>query len=231
MFWKKKSPPQEPMPKVARPLPLRDITRKEAAERLAASLREYSDILAKEMRPRPDQEVLDAQAKIDAAEKIVSEGRLAYALGRAIPEEIKSWPWWIKRDDFATWVSFDACDIQAVHYNEKSRHGRDTKIVDVSIMFNGNPYRFILRQGSFTDYPPADIELWDHDVLVAHFYLRNTDGEFSHLEFSTINAFRVGPWMQDILTIAAQIEAFHEHRRQRDHDDYVRATGRNIELG
>lgn len=231
MFWKKKPPRQEPKIAAAPAPQPKFLDQKEAAERLADSLREYSDVLAREMRTRPDQEVLDARAKIDAATKIVTEGRLAYALGRAVPEEIKSWPWWINQDDFHTWVSFDARDIQASHYKEKDQIDRDIKVVDVSFTFSGNPYRIILRDRFFPCYPHADIELWDQDTLVAHFYLGHTDGEFPRFKFEEINAFRVGPWMQDILTMAAQIEAFHEHRRQRDHDDHVRQTGRNIELG
>jgi hypothetical protein len=231
MFWKKKSPPQEQRIDELRLQRPKAVSRKEAAERLAASLREYSDVLAREMRTQRDQEVLDSQAKIDAAMKIVSEGRLAYALGRAIPEAIKSWPRWIERDDFDTYVSFDAQDIQAVAYTEKDQISRDIEVVDVAITFNGNPYRFVLRDRFFPGYPHADIELWDQDTLVAHFYLGHSDDEFPHFKFETINAFRVGPWMKDVLTMAAQIEAFNEQRRQTFHDDQVRQIGRNIELG
>jgi hypothetical protein len=231
MFWKKKPPREEPKIDKAPRQQRNALGPEEAAARLAASLLDYSDALSRELRTLPDKEVLEAKVKIDAATTIVLDGRLAYALGRAIPETIKSWPWWIKRDDFETLVTFDAKEIQALNYTEKDQIERDIKVVDVTFTFAGNSYRIILRERFSPTHPQADIELWDHDILVAHFYLRKTGDEFPHLEFDEISTFRVGPWMKDALAMAAQIDAFADRRRQKSHDDLIRKTAQNIELG
>lgn len=67
----------------------------------------------------------------------MTEGRLAFALGRCLPEHIKYWHAWSQRDDFRKWVGFDAQKIKA-HQHEEQDGSRKVKVVTVDLRFNDN---------------------------------------------------------------------------------------------
>jgi hypothetical protein len=93
MFWRKK--PQ------AEPFRL-EITRdeqiakssvdqlNESTDKLASSLHAYSEAAYRAAQEVPDERLVEAGAKVKAARKLVIEGRIAYALGRCIPEHVKT---------------------------------------------------------------------------------------------------------------------------------------------
>jgi hypothetical protein len=111
MFWKKKqdqvvveavpaAEPIQPAPKSKQEV-LGD-----AAKKLAASLRSYADASYAAQKPAPDEELMAAHRKVEIVRKIATEGRIAYALGRCLPEHMAHWHTWSKRDDFMKWVGF-----------------------------------------------------------------------------------------------------------------------------
>jgi hypothetical protein len=84
-------PPPQRNPEPVLPEPQTEAERlNESAEKLASSLRAYEAAVLEKLKKRLD-ELIDAQAKVEAAQKLVRESRLAHALGHEIPEHIQYW--------------------------------------------------------------------------------------------------------------------------------------------
>ncbi|NTF66252.1 hypothetical protein, partial [Rhizobium rhizogenes] len=115
MFWKKKQDRAPEPVRVAEPIrPAPKSKQQEleaAAKELASSLRSYADASYAAQQPAPDEERKAAHRKVEIARKIVTEGRIAYALGRCLPEHMAHWHAWSQRNDFMKWVGFDASNI------------------------------------------------------------------------------------------------------------------------
>lgn len=241
MFWGKKkaskSGTQNPGPTAAEPPPQRPRRDPldEAAESLAQSLSEYERAAWEASKDKPDTELEEGRRKLQAARKVVEDGRLGFALGRCIPEHIKYWASWSKREDFQKWVGFDATEIDAREVAEKGR-SRDIKTLTVDFVFQERPYRIVLRDLGMSSAPGdycnfGDIELWVNGERTAHFDLIDDNGEYPHWRFLEVRGLRVGPWIRDVLDISTQIEANDRRRRDEYSDNRAREAGKNIDLG
>lgn len=242
MFWKKKKsePTRTPEARAVAyepPSPAGSSQQLEnATHKLAASLSDYSEAAYEAAAIPPDQEITSAHSKVAAARELIRSSRLGYALGRCIPEHIKYWGSWINREDFQQWVKFDCANIRADDAEEDGGY-RTVKVLTVQFEFNGSQYAIVLRNEGMSPVPDwsaytGTIDLWHIGNHVARFSLYDDiSKDFSHWEFSDVEALRVGPWMKDILDIAAQIEARSEHTRQSALDEIVLKAARNIDLG
>jgi hypothetical protein len=235
MFWRKKPPStRQPTQRPAKAGKSLD----EVAADLADSLSAYSNAAWRASQQAPDRELTDAKAKIDAARKIVTEGRLGYALGRCIPEHVQHWPSWITQQGFGQWVDFDAEDIAASEHAEKDASGsRDVTVVTIDFTFNAQRYRFIMRNRGMSYAPDStnylgEVELWVSDRPVAKFdIVKDSSREYPNWEFRDVRGLRVGPWMQDVLDITAQIDSRRSRRWQKVLDDGQKEDAKNIDLG
>lgn len=212
----------------------KDITL--AAKKLAESLNAYSTAAYDASIESPNTKVTEARIKIEAARTIFREGRLGYALGRCIPEHIKHWHAWIKREDFLSWVGFNATEIVANMNKEKSG-SRTTEVSNISFNFNGSDYELVLRElgrsyvpDSTTDYGEIEL-LYEGSVVTKIDIVCEFSGEFSTWKYRDVKALKVGPWMKDILEIATQIETSEQNRRSNFMDELTIETARNIDLG
>ena len=238
MFWKKKpQAPQKPMQQVAQPAPKTESEKlEEAANSLGDALRNYSNAAYKAAQPKEDPELKKAYETVAAAEKLVKDGRLAYALGRCLPEHVKYWPSWIKREDFEKHVGFDAQEIEASSGEEQGTY-RTTKVVAIDFTFKETRYQLILRDEGMSAAPGdpyrfGEIELKAGGERVAKFGLiEDISKEYSNWEFSDVRALTVGPWMQEVLDMAAQIDAAWQKQKNEFHDERARAAAREIDLG
>ncbi|MBJ3764598.1 hypothetical protein ILP92_17825 [Maribius pontilimi] len=241
MFWKKKPPPETHEPvrsePPAAPQPKTPTEKlNEAASTLAASLIAYSEAAYRASQPGPDAELQAAYDKVEAAHKLVTEGRIAYALGRCLPEHVKYWPSWIKQDDFENYVGFAATEIAATE--EKEEDGsRNIKVKTIDFTFNDGHYRLILRDRGMS-YAPDDpyrlgeVELFTEIERVAKLEIvEDISKEYSQWEFSEVRALKVGPWMQDLLDMATQIEVSRRRRMDEFQDERAREAARDIDLG
>jgi hypothetical protein len=245
MFWKKKAPPSSLRPEAPEPEgedEQQPVSKSEgerldeAAATLGAALNAYSDAAYRALKSEPDPELVTARGKVAAANKLVREGRIAYALGRCIPDHVKYWPSWSKRDDFQNWVGFEATEITATEREERDEY-RTSKAAIVEFTFRDTRYKLILRDLGMSMAPGAmdrhgEVELFSGEQRVAKFDLiEDISKEYSCWEFSDVRALKVGPWMKDILDIASQID----HSRQERMDDVLNErtleAGREIDLG
>lgn len=239
MFWSKKKSekPREPLTPVTPAVQKTEAeVLQEVTTSLATALRHYSDAAQKAAQQKPDPELKNAYEIVAAAEKLVNESRLAYALGRCLPEHIKYWPSWCKRDDFEQYVGFAAKNIVANSQEEQGTY-RGVKVATIDLTFNGTRYQLCLRDEGMSSAPGDPYRFGEIGVVaegktVARFGLiQDLSNEYSTWTFSDVRALSVGPWMQDVLDMAAQIDAWDQKRRNAFFDDRTRAAARNIHLG
>lgn len=243
MFWKKKQEqdltaaepvvaagPTEPAPKSTQ------AELEEAAERLAASLRAYAEASYAAKKAVPDEELTAAHYKVQIARKIATEGRIAYALGRCLPEHMAHWHAWSQRDDFMDWVGFDATNIKASRTTEED--GVRRVVVSTNdFTFRDRQYRLVFRDSGLSSAPDdhvyiGEVHFYAGDNRVAKFDVtKDLMKEYSEWQFADLTGFRVGTWMQEVLDMAAQIEASREQKMNRFSDDRARQAADEIDLG
>ncbi len=244
MFWKRKKSEQPNRPEeLITTILEKDKTDaeklEEAAGELASSLFVYSDAAYRALQSEPNAELVSAYEKMAAATKIVTEGRLAYALGRCLPDHVKHWGAWSQRDDFENWVGFNASEIVA-EAKEEEDGSRTIKTLTVDFIFNSVTYRLILRDFGMS-YAPGEhmrfgeIELVADSDCVAKFGLvedcSDHSKDYSEWEFSEVRTLKVGEWMKDVLDIAAQIQNRDRERRDSFSDQMVLEAADEIDLG
>lgn len=241
MFWKKKQNQVAAEPVLATE-PTRPASKSKqeeleaAAKELAASLRSYADASYAAQQPAPDEELKAAHRKVQIARKIVTEGRIAYALGRCLPEHMAHWHAWSQRDDFRNWVKFDAADITSYRTTEEIGVRR-IEVTTNDFTFHGRPYRLVFRDGGLSSAPGdntyrGEVHFFSGDICVAKFSVsKDLMDEYAQWEFVEVNGFRVGAWMQDVLDMAAQIEGSQERSMNKFIDDRARAAASDIDLG
>ena len=238
MFWKNKTEPTlEPAPQLTQEVQKTDAeVLRDAASSLADTLRAYSEAAYKAAKPKPDHELQAAYDTVAAAEKLVKEGRLAYALGRCLPEHVKYWPSWIERDDFKKHVGFNAESIAATKREDEGAH-RNVAVAIVDFVFNDTQYRLTLRDEGMSSAPGdpyrfGEVELLADGKRVAKFGLiEDISNQYSTWEFSDVRALSVGTWMQDVLDMAAQVEASSRKWIDDFNDERAKAAAREIDLG
>lgn len=238
MFWKKSSRvPAAPIPPIRPAVPKTEPeVLREAESSLADALRAYSEAAHKAAQPKADTVLKEAYNTVAAAEKLVKEGGLGHALGRCLPEHVKYWPSWSKRDDFRKYVGFDAEKVTASSYEEQGTY-RTVKVSTIAFTFKETRYQLNIRDEGMSAAPGdpyrfGEIELIADEKVVAKFGLvEDVSNEYSTWTFSDVRALSVGPWMQDVLDIAAQVEATNQKKRNDFHDNRARLAASKIDLG
>ncbi|NTE86100.1 hypothetical protein [Agrobacterium rubi] len=242
VFWKKKQQEQ----KAAEPVMATEViiqTQKPqqseldaAAKELANSLRTYAEASYMSQQAPPDDDLKAAHNKVHRARKIVTEGRIAYALGRCLPEHMAHWHAWSQRDDFRTWVKFDATNITSSRTTEEIGSSR-TEVTTNDFTFRDRPYRLVFRDRGLSSAPGDDtyrgeVNFFSGEICVAKFSVsKDLMDEYAQWEFVDLSGFRVGTWMQDVLDMAAQIEGSQERSMNQFVDDHTRRAADEIDLG
>ncbi len=242
MFWKKKQQDQRAAEPAMAAEPIRPASKskqeelEEAAKKLAASLRAYADASYVAQQPAPDEELKAAHHKVQIARKIVTEGRIAYALGRCLPEHMAHWHAWSQRDDFMKLVDFEASNISSSRVREEVGVRR-IEVTTNDFTFNGRPYRLVFRDGGLSSAPGdntyrGEVHFFSGDICVAKFDVsKDLMDEYAQWEFVDVTGFRVGAWMQDVLDMSAQIEASRERTISDFIDERARKAADEIDLG
>ncbi len=240
MFWKKKQDQRAAEP-VMTAEPIKSAKSKQeeldaAAKELANSLRSYADASYAAQQAAPDEEIKAAHQKVHRARKIVTEGRLAYALGRCLPEHMAHWHAWSERDDFRTWVKFEATNITSSRATEEIGSSR-TEVTTNDFTFRDRPYRLVFRDRGLSSAPGdntyrGEVHFYSGEICVAKFSVsKDLMDEYAQWEFVDVTGFRVGAWMQDVLDMSAQIEASSERMITDFIDERARKAADEIDLG
>lgn len=203
-----------------------------AACNLAKALAEYERYALRLETPDRDPELDEARRKMRMAQRIVDEGRISYALCRQLLEHIRYWPAWIEREDFEKHVAFDARQVTA---REESAEGKGARKIVVEFSFGNRRYRIAFTDKGFSHVPDdtlqyGEITLDVDDVSVLSMDITQGIDEFAYWKSSSVKSFRAGDWMQELLTISAQIEMRDQTARYAATDQKIRKAGANIHL-
>ncbi|TAX63347.1 hypothetical protein ELI00_37535 [Rhizobium ruizarguesonis] len=241
MFWKKKkaklAKQRQEVPVPAKVAPkTKQEELEDAAKKLGASLRSYADASYAAHQPPPDDELRAAHRKVEIARKVVSEGRIAYALGRCLPEHMAHWHAWSQRDDFMKWVGFDASNITSSRTQEEIGVRR-IEVTTNHFTFKDHPYCLVFRDGGLSSAPgdpyyTGEVHFFAGELCVAKFDVtKDLMKDYSEWQFSDVKGFKVGDWMQDVLDMAAQIETHRQRSVNQFVDDRARKAADEIDLG
>jgi hypothetical protein len=241
MFWKKKqSEASEKVSAIAAAPPTQPKTKQndleDAAGRLAASLHSYSEAAYVANMSAPDQELKAAHRKVEMARKIVRDSRIGYALGRCLPDHMEHWHAWSQRPDFMKWVNFEASNITSTRSQEEDG-ARRIDVTTNHFNFKGRPYCLVFRNSGLSSAPGDDhyrgeVHFFAGDGCVAKFTVsKDLMKEFAQWQFTDVKALKVGTWMQDVLDMAAQIDANRQRRMDQFVDDHARKAADEIDLG
>jgi hypothetical protein len=241
MFWKKKQDQRSGEPVMAadpvKPSPKSKQEELEAAAKeLANSLRSYADASYAAQQTVPDEELKAAHHKVQIARKIVTEDRIAYALGRCLPEHLAHWHGWSQREDFMKWVQFDARNITSFRTTEEIGVRR-IEVTRNDFTFRNRPYRLVFRDRGLSSTPGentyrGEVHFFSGETCVAKLSVsKDLMNEYAQWEFVEVRGFRVGTWMQEVLDMAAQIEGSQERLMNKFIDDRAREAADEIDLG
>lgn len=239
MFWKSKNKSEQVeslQTQLSAPLEKSASEKMQAsAEVIAAELRNYEKASLDQERSEPDIELLEAQRKLDAARKIVRDGRLSYALIRQLLHHVAYWSSWISRTDFQKHVSFDAKEISATREELEGKFSSTTKDT-VSFVFEDAKYTCVIHDKGYSNAPGdtykfGEVEFWVAEKIVLKLSIvEDYSKEYSQWEFGDVMAFHSGEWMTALIKMASQIEQRERQKRDAFHVDQVIVAGENITL-
>jgi hypothetical protein len=150
---------------------------------------------------KPDPELVQARSKLEAARKIVMDGRLGYALVRQLVEHTKYCPSWIKRQEFSSYIDFDATDITG-EQKDTQDNGRRVETKTIRFQFEGKDYGCVFRDDGCSSAPDSqfkfgEAEFWSDGKMVLKVSVsQDLEHEYSYWEARDVRAFKPGPWMQ-----------------------------------
>jgi hypothetical protein len=101
------------------------------ADKLAAALAEYQRDFETRLEAKPNQDALEAQERINRANKLVKQSGLGDAL-LTVMEHTKDWPSWSQSADFKKWVGFPVEQVLAKEERKEGKH-KSTNIVAVRV--------------------------------------------------------------------------------------------------
>lgn len=240
MFWRKKQDrvAAEPVPEAK---PTKSATSsleelEDAATKLAASLKHYSDASYAAQQPAPDQALAVAHRKVEIARRLVRESQIAYALGGCLPNHMAHWHAWSQRGDFMKWVGFEASKISSSLVREEIG-ARRIEVTTNDFTFNDRPYRLVFRDSGLSSAPGdnnyhGEVHFFSGEICVAKFDVsKDLMDEYAQWQFVDVTGFRVGTWMQDVLDMTSQIDASRERTIRDFVDERARKAADEIDLG
>jgi hypothetical protein len=205
------------------------------AEAVSRALRSFEKQAYEEGFSDPDQELVDAREMVDAAQKIIRDGRLSYALLRQLLHEVTYWPSWSKRDDFERIKNFICVLTLADREEVQLKHRKDV-ITTVAFTFSDRDYKIIHLDKGWSPAPDSphkwgDVSLYAGNTLVMEVSATSEATE-DHWKFESVKALRIGDgqWMTDLLQMASDIERNKQARMGKYSEDAAREAAKNIEL-
>ena len=184
--------------------------------RLAEALREYESAYYAKVSNGLDQNAEQAKQIVTQARTFINESRLAYAICRPILNHVMHWPSWSKRPDFHQYANGPFRYLDGEHNT-----GEDTQTTVVKFSYFSNTYTLRLSDmgistaGSMSDmHRYGKLELIVDDVVLGLDISRDMANEFSNWSMSDVCAFFPGPWIKDVVEMAAYIDGSKAKERE-----------------
>ena len=165
------------------------------------------------------------------ARKFVSESRLGYALARPLLNHVKYWPAWSKQDGFGNFAN------GPFQYIDGSRTGQNPETTVVSFTYNSTAYtlRFIdegMSEWTASSNAHGKVELIkDEQVMLGINVCQDlSKGDAENWGMTGVYALNPGPWMKDLIEMAAYIDGMFERRLDQWKNDDAIARAKRIKL-
>ena len=165
------------------------------------------------------------------ARKFVSESRLGYALARPLLSHVEYWPAWSRRDDFGNFAN------GPFQYIDGSRSDQKPKTTVVSFTYNSMAYTLRLIDNGMSEWGESSdtygkVELIkDEQVMLGIDISKDlSEGDAAYWKMSGVYALSPGPWMRDLIEMAAYIDGMFERRIDQWKNDDAIARAKRIKL-
>ena len=152
------------------------------------------------------------------------------ALAPTLLEHIKHWPSWSKREDFDKWVGFPCKFVDGTT-------GEISETFVVTFEYNSTIYTVRFSEDQRRSWATAEVDMNlygkaklitdDQVVLGLNVYYNMEKGDAARWKWMNVFGFIPGPWMKDLIEIAAHIEQSDRARSQQfgNEDVLARADG------
>jgi hypothetical protein len=234
MFWNRRQKPAEPKPSLIAFLDEKTTTPPDAEKELAEALSRYETEFYKKISSASDEKADRAKKVVEQARTFIRDSRLAYAICRPLLEHVQYWPSWSKHKNFQKYVQGPLRYIDG--YNETRTESKPSTTV-VTFSYNSTVYTIRFVDNGMFSWAPEDtntygkLELITGDKTVLGLDVsKDLSKEFDHWRMVDVYAFLPGPWMKEIIEIAAYIDGTNTREREmrRNNDAIERAKGINF---
>jgi hypothetical protein len=234
MFWRSKPKPTQTRAAI---IDVADQHKKAEAKLdpeiiLSEALSQYQTQYYEKVSAALDKDAEEAKRIVQEARRFIEEGRLAYSICRPVLEHVKFWPSWSKREGFEEY-----CNGPFRYISGSNSSGEKPSITVVKFSYNSRLYTLrLVDEGMHSWASDANcygkLEFRSAESLVLGLDVSQdlAKGDLAHWWLTNVYAFVPGPWMKDLIEMAAHIDGIRtrEYAILSNRDALERA--RNIKL-
>jgi hypothetical protein len=199
---------------------------------LSEALSRYQTEYYEKVSTALDKDAEEAKRIVREARRFIEESRLAYSICRPVLEHVKYWPSWSTREGFDEY-----CNGPFRYFSGSNNSGEKPSITVVTFSYNSRLYTLrLVDEGMHSWASDANcygkLEFRSAKGLVLGLDVSQdlAKGDLAHWWLTDVYAFVPGPWMKDLIEMAAHIDGIRtrEYNISSNRDALERA--RNIIL-
>jgi hypothetical protein len=226
-FWKRKKEVVADI-SVEPAVEVNEAAQPDPEKALAEALSRYERYQYERVTGAADQSATEARDIVRKANEFVSESRISYALCRAVYDHVQHWPPWSRHDDFSKY-----CVSPFEYIDEASDSGKKPSTTTVTFSYLGQRYTIRLIDEDMFSWADDSNCYGKMELLVADEVVLGLDvakdisRDYSYWGATNVFALVPGPWMKELVEMAAHIDGTRARERQSDNDrDALRRASR-----
>jgi hypothetical protein len=232
MFWRSKSKPKQEQESLISFLDkYKDEAPKPSPEKnLSEALNEYQTQYYEKVSRALDKDAEEAKRIVREAKEFITNSRIAYSICRPVFEHVQYWPSWSTHDDFTKYCAPPFRYISGSNSNEP-------KTTVVTFSYDSKPFTLTFVDEGMATWATDDmntygkLEFRSGDSLVLGIEVKkDLSKEFGHWWLTDVFAFVPGPWMKDLVEMAAYIDGKSTREREEFHNNLALERAKNIKL-
>jgi hypothetical protein len=232
MFWRSTSKPkQEQEARVSLDKYESEGPNPDPEKNLSEALSQYQAQYYEKISNALDKDAEEAKRVVQEAREFITNSRLAYSICRPVFEHVQHWPSWSTHANFAEYCT------PPFRYISGSYSSQNPKTTVVTFSYDARPYTLCFVDEGMAPWATDDmntygkLEFRSGDSLVLGIDVsKDISKEFSHWWLTDVFAFIPGPWMKDLVEMAAHIDGKRTLERERSHNNLALERAKNIKL-
>jgi hypothetical protein len=208
-----------------------EVPKPDPEKSLSEALSQYQSQYYEKISNALDKDAEEAKRVVREAREFITNSRLAYSICRPVFEHVQHWPSWSTHTNFTKYCA------PPFRYIDGSYSGEKPKTTVVTFSYNAKPYtlRFV-DEGMFpwaTDdmNTYGKLEFRSGDSLVLGLDVsKDLSKEFGHWWMTDVFAFIPGPWMKDLIEMAAYVDGKQTREREQFQNNAALERAKNIKL-